>query len=308
MAIEDASGPVSLVVSAAMRVQIVVTLALAITLGCAKDQGEATQTAEPGAGEQASTQGKDPSPTGILDEDAFAALHQLTDEAAPPLRGQTIELGGGHAYLSLPEGVSAPVPAVVVIHEWWGLNDHIRHWTDRLAEAGYAALAVDLYAGEVATDPSAAMALVKTVDPAEAEAMLAAAHAWLASDPRVQADNQGVIGWCFGGGWSLRDAIATPGLDAAVIYYGNPVTDVAQLGKIDAALLGVFANQDQAIPPTVVDEFVKALEDAGKSIELHRYDAVHGFANPSNANYDHAAAADAWAQTRRFLAEHLQAQ
>lgn len=297
-----------------MRRPIVVILVLLTTLvGCAKDKGETSPTVEPDEPTQAARDDgagtpADPSPTGILSEDAFAALHQLTQADAPPLRGQTIELGGGQAYLSLPEGVSGPVPAVLVIHEWWGLNDHIRHWADRLAEDGYAALAVDLYAGGVATDPEGAMALMKAVDPAKAEAMLSAAHELLASDPRFEADKQGVIGWCFGGGWSLRYAIATPGLDAAVIYYGNPVTDPAQLANIDAALLGVFANQDQAIPPPVVDEFAKALEGAGKSIELHRYDAVHAFANPSNAIYDQAAAADAWEHTRRFLAEHLRAQ
>jgi carboxymethylenebutenolidase len=286
-----------------MRFQLAVTLALLTTFGCTKDTAT---TAEPG--ELTDKPTADPSPTGILSEDAFAALHQLTETEAPPLRGQTIDLGGGHAYLSLPEGVSGPVPAVVVIHEWWGLNDHIRHWTDRLAEDGYAALAVDLYAGEAATDPEGAMALMKTVDAAQAQAMLSAAHEFLATDSRIQADKQGVIGWCFGGGWSLRYAIATPGLDAAVIYYGNPVTDPVELGKIDAPLLGVFANQDQAIPPEVVTEFASALEAAGKSIELHRYDAVHAFANPSNAHYDQTAAADAWEHTRKFLAEHLRAQ
>jgi carboxymethylenebutenolidase len=282
----------------------VFTLALLAAPGCAADKGEAAATVEPGESTQAKPSAS-PSPTGILSEDAFAALHQLNGADAPPLRGQTIELGGGHAYLSLPEGVSAPMPAVVVIHEWWGLNDHIRHWSDRLAEDGYATLAVDLYGGEVATDPDGAMRSMKEVDAAKAEAMLHAAHELLASDPRIAADKQAVIGWCFGGGWSLRDAIATPGLDAAVIYYGNPVTDAEQLAKIEAPLLGVFANQDQAIPPTVVDAFAQALEEAGKSIELHRYDAVHAFANPSNANYDQAAAADAWEHTRRFLAEHL---
>ena len=114
-----------------------------------------------------------------------------------------------------------------------------------------------------------------------------------------------MIGWCFGGGWALQDAIAHTEVDAAVIYYGHPVTDPAVLASIDAPLLGVFANQDQAIPPAAVDEFVAALETAGKSIELYRYDAVHAFANPSNAKYDEAAAADAWAHVRAFLAKHL---
>jgi carboxymethylenebutenolidase len=243
--------------------------------------------------------------TGIIDEASFKALHQLTTAEAPPPRGETIDLAGTKAYLALPEGATAPVPAVVVIHEWWGLNDHIRHWTDRLAEDGYAAIAVDLYGGQVATDPDAAMNLMKAVDENTAATIIQAAHQYLAQDPRIDADKQAVIGWCFGGAWSLRDAIANPELDAAVIYYGHPVTDVAALGRIQASLLGVFGNQDAAIPPETVDGFEKALTSAGKSIELHRYDAVHAFANPSNAKYDQASASDAWEHVRKFLAAHL---
>ncbi|PRQ04246.1 Carboxymethylenebutenolidase [Enhygromyxa salina] len=291
-----------------MRPGILASLALLTTLACATEPAPSSTTATPPAGDDEVEPGAsagEPSATGILDEDSFKALHELNADEAPPLHGETIELAGTEAYLSLPEGASAPVPAVVVIHEWWGLNDHIRHWTDRLAEDGYAALAVDLYGGEVASDPDGAMTLMKSVDPAQAQAVLSAAHEFLASDPRVSADKQGVIGWCFGGGWSLRDAIATTDLDAAVIYYGHPVTDPEQLAGINASLLGVFANEDQAIPPETVDEFVKALEAAGKSIELHRYDAVHAFANPSNAKYDQDAAADAWEQVREFLAAQL---
>lgn len=278
------------------------SLAMALTLlsACTKDTPPPTNTptspTEPDA---------KPGLTGLVDEETFKALHELTDAEAPPLFGETVELAGTEAYLSLPEGASAPLPAVIVIHEWWGLNDHIRHWTDRLAADGYAALAIDLYGGQVATDSEGAMALMKGVDEAEALALLGAAHAFLADDPRIAAANQGVIGWCFGGGWALQDAIAHAQVDAAVIYYGRLVTDPARLASIDAPLLGVFANQDQSIPPEAVDEFAAALESAGKSIELHRYDAVHAFANPSNAKYDQAAAADAWSHVREFFAEHL---
>jgi carboxymethylenebutenolidase len=251
------------------------------------------------------TEGGGSSLTGILDEEAFKALHQLKEGAAPELRGEDITLAGTKAYLSLPKTVTAPMPAVIVIHEWWGLNDHVKHWTDRLAEDGYVALAVDLYGGQIATDPDKAMELMKAVDENTAHAILSAARAYLAGDPRFTAEKQGVIGWCFGGAWSLRDAIADPELDAAVIYYGHPITDAAQLAKINAPMLGVFANQDESIPPDVVDGFAKAVEGAGKSIEIHSYDAVHAFANPSNAKYDQKSAADAWNHVRAFLAKHL---
>jgi carboxymethylenebutenolidase len=240
-----------------------------------------------------------------VDEATFKAMHELRTDEAPPLHGVEIELGGGKAYLSLPEGATAPVPAVVVIHEWWGLNDHIRHWADRLAADGYAALAVDLYGGKVATTPDEAMTTMKSVDEAKAKAMLAAAHRFLADDPRVAAKKRGVIGWCFGGGWSLQHAIAEADLDAAVIYYGRLTTDSAQLAKIQAPVLGVFANDDKGIPPEAVDAFEKAMRAAGKSIVVHRYDADHAFANPSGAHYDTAAATDAWTHVREFFATHL---
>ena len=243
--------------------------------------------------------------TGILSEQEFAALHELTDAKAPPPKGIEIELAGAKAYLSLPEGAKAPLPGVVVIHEWWGLNDHIRHWTDRLAADGYAALAVDLYGGQVATTPEQAMETMKKVDDAKARKLLTAAHRFLAEDPRVKAPKRGVIGWCFGGGWSLQQAIMQPDLDAAVIYYGRLDTDPKVLAKIAAPVMGVFGNQDKGIPPEAVDAFAKAMKEAGEPLELHRYDAPHGFANPSGAHYDAQAAEDAWGHVRTFFARHL---
>lgn len=243
--------------------------------------------------------------TGVLDEEAFAALHQLTDAQPPEPRGEMIELGqGGQAYLSLPEG-PGPHPGVIVIHEWWGLNVHIKHWTDRLAADGYAAIAVDLYGGEVATTPDEAMALMKKADPEKAKAQLAAAHTLLATDPRVQAPKRGVIGWCFGGGWSLQSAITLDDLDAAVIYYGRLVEDPEALAKIEAPIFGVFGERDKGIPPEAVASWKAAMESAGRDLQVVTYDAEHAFANPSGAHYDAEAAADAWGKVRSFLATHL---
>ena len=287
-----------------MRVYFTALLLSSIA-ACATGQGDTAPSDTPTTEPATETPAANPL-TGIIDEAAFKALHELTEAEAPPPKGEMIDLAGTKAYLALPEGATAPVPAVVVIHEWWGLNDHIRHWTDRLAEDGYAALAVDLYGGQVASDPEKAMALMKGVDENTAAAIISAAHDFLAQDPRIDADKQGVIGWCFGGSWSLRDAIANPKLDAAVIYYGHPVTDAAALGHINASLLGVFANQDESIPPATVDGFDTALQGVGKTIELHRYDAVHAFANPSSGKYDQASAADAWDHVRVFLKARLQ--
>lgn len=247
-----------------------------------------------------------PSPhTGMLSEEAFKALHQLSPEKVPPGRGQKVEIEGTAMYLSLPEGKGAPLPALVVIHEWWGLNDNIRHWTDRLAEDGYAALAVDLYGGKAATTPDEAMAAMKAVDEKKALATVLAAHDFLEKDPRVKASKTGSIGWCFGGAWSLKLALNEPDLDAAVIYYGHLVTDPAQLKTIKAPILGVFGNKDKAITKESVDDFEKGLKTAGVEHTILRYDADHAFANPSQQRYDEKAAAESWEKVREFLAAKL---
>jgi carboxymethylenebutenolidase len=192
-----------------------------------------------------------------------------------------------------------------VIHEWWGLNEHIMHFTDRLAADGYAALAVDLYSGKVATTPDEAMAAMKAVDAARATKSLLAAHDFLEQDGRVRALRTGVIGWCFGGKWSLELALAEPDLDAAVVYYGHVTTDAKRLATLRPPLLGVFANRDQAIPPATVDEFEKALRAGGKQPTIVRYDADHAFANPSGQRYDAKSAEDAWSKVRAFLAREV---
>lgn len=254
---------------------------------------------------------QDPSPkpttwTGVLDEAEFKKLHDLRAEQAPPARGTEVTLGDGStAYLSLPEHPGPHTAGIVVIHEWWGLNDHVRHWTDRLAADGYAALAVDLYDGKVATTRDEAANNMGAVDESKALNTLHAAMGFLADDSRVRAKKRACIGWCFGGGWSLRLAIAEPRLDAAVIYYGRLDTDPTNLGRIRAPILGVFGNQDRGIPKESVDAFAAAMTAAGRELVLHRFDADHAFANPSSARYEEKAASAAWQATREFLAKHL---
>jgi len=247
-----------------------------------------------------------PEPTGGLTEEQFKALHQPPAGTSIVPRGQMIDLAGTKAYLSLPEG-QAPFPGVTVIHEWWGLNDNVKLWADRLADAGYAALAVDLYGGVVATTADAAMEAMEAVDDAKARATLLAAHQFLHDDPRISASKRGSIGWCFGGHQSLQLAIAAPDLDACVMYYGQPVLDPAELGKIHAALLGHFGTQDQSIPQMKLDDFDAALTAAGVKHEIKRYDAAHAFANPSNPAYDQVNAAAAWESTQAFFAQGLKA-
>ena len=240
-----------------------------------------------------------------LSEEEFKALHELRTDQAPPAQGTMIPLLGGQAYLSLPKNATAPLPAVVMVHEWWGLNDHIKHWADRLANDGYAALAVDLYGGRVAKDPDTAMKLMQGVEDSTSLRILSAALQYLHEDPKIKAEKIGSIGWCFGGHWSLRTAILSPELDACVLYYGRPVTDVEQLKQIHAEVLGVFGNLDQSIPPPAVDEFEAALKQAGVKATILRFNAVHAFANPSNPKYDETSAAAAWKEVRSLFARTL---
>lgn len=243
-----------------------------------------------------------PASTGPLSEAEFKAMHEPPTSPPKNLKGQVIDLNGTKAYLSLPEG-TGPFPAIVVIHEWWGLNGNIEHWADRIAGTGWAALAIDLYGGKVATTPDEAMAAMKGVDQDKAKATISAAIDFVSKDPRIAAKKRAVIGWCFGGGWSLQTALAHPELDGVIMYYGQLETDPAKLGVIKGKLLGVFGNRDKGIPPAEVDKFEAALKQANVRSSIYRYDAEHAFANPSNPKYDEKSAGDAWGHVLAFLDE-----
>ena len=213
-----------------------------------------------------------------------------------------------HGYLARPQNVKGPLPAVIVIHEWWGLNDNIRHMADRLAGEGYVALAVDLYGGHSATTPAAAQALMKQVfaHTADAKSNLRQAYDYLHA--KQEAPRIGVIGWCFGGGWSLQTALMLPDkIDATVMYYGRPVNDVSALSKLKGPLIGFFGEEDHGITVADVNAFQAALKQAHVNAEIHEYPhAGHAFANPSGRNYRADAAKDAWTRTVRFFKRYLQ--
>ncbi len=243
--------------------------------------------------------------TGAISEAEFKKLHELKKDVVPPRKGTMIEIAKAKAYLSLPAGMKAPLPGVVVIHEWWGLNENVMYWTDRLAAEGYAAVAVDLYDGTVATTPAEAMGAMRKVDEKRATEIMLAALRFLKEDPRVQAKKRASIGWCFGGGMSLKLALAAPDLDAAVLYYGHPETEAKTLEMLKAPLLAIYGTKDKSIPSSVVKEFDEALTNAKKEHKVLSYDADHAFANPSNPHYDEKNAGAAWAEVRAFLAGHL---
>ncbi len=212
-------------------------------------------------------------------------------------------------YLSKPANATEPLPGLIVIQEWWGLNDHIKAMTDRLAAEGYVALAVDLYNGGVATTREEASALMGAAleNPAAIDANLTAAYAYL--DGTENAPKIASIGWCLGGTMSLKTALLLPDrLDAAVIYYGGILeTDPAKLAPLQMPILGLFGELDQRPTPETVREFEAALNQAGKDARIHLYaDADHAFSNPTGNRYNAAAAEDAWEKTTAFLAETLQ--
>jgi carboxymethylenebutenolidase len=275
-----------------------IVLALALLAACGPSSKPVASVTTPA--ETAKVETSTPAQTGPLTEAEFKALHAPPTAGPEKVNGEVIDLKGTKAYLSLPSG-TGPFPAIVVIHEWWGLNANIEHWADRLASAGWAALAVDLYSGAVTTTPDAAMAAMKAVDPVKAKATIKTAIDFLGADARVKATTRAVIGWCFGGGWSLQTALAQPELQGAIIYYGQLETDPTKLSAIKGRVLGIFGTQDKGIPPEQVAKFDEALTAAKVEHEIHSYDAPHAFANPSNPKYDETSAADAWTHVLAFL-------
>lgn len=215
------------------------------------------------------------------------------------------ELVYGH--FVFPADMVDPLPAVIVIHEWWGLNDNIRAMADRLAGEGYIVLAVDLFGGKSATAPEQARHQMLEVveNPEAARENIQKAYDFVsmtAGAPRI-----GSLGWCFGGGWSLNTAMLLgDDLDAAVIFYGQVSDDEEKLRPITSPILGLFGDLDQGISVGSVQRFEEALQRLRKNHVIHIYPgADHAFANPTGSAYNAVAAEDAWQKTLEFLNLHL---
>jgi len=215
------------------------------------------------------------------------------------------ELRYGH--FVIPADMVDPLPAIIVIHEWWGLNDGVRAVADRLAGLGYIVLAIDLYGGKIAATPADARKLMLGVveNPEDAKANIRQAYQFL--ELTAGAPSIGSLGWCFGGGWSLNTALLFPDqLDATVIYYGQVTDDEAKLEPLNVPILGIFGAEDKGIPVASVRGFEQALKNLSKDYEIEVYPGVgHAFANPSGNNYNAEAADKAWRRTVAFLNRHL---
>jgi carboxymethylenebutenolidase len=205
----------------------------------------------------------------------------------------------------LAKAQRANAPGVVVIQEWWGLQDQIKGITDRFAAAGYDALAPDLYAGTVVPyhDREAAakeMQSLNFLDATDQNVRGAVLHLKQAGAPKV-----GLTGFCLGGAVTIIGACRIPELSAAVPFYGIPPEQVAKPADVKVPLQAHFATQDDWCTPAAVDAFEAALKAAGKTAEVFRYDAQHAFVNEQRDVYDKAAAELAWDRTLKFLATHL---
>lgn len=211
------------------------------------------------------------------------------------------------SFLATPTG-TGPHPALVVIQEWWGLNDWVKDQARALAKEGYVALAVDLYRGKVADKQEDAHQLMMGAPPDRILRDLKAAYAYLQGRKDVKAAKIGAVGWCMGGRFALALATEEPKLAAAVAYYGAPPTEPAAIASIKAPILGNFGGDDKGPAPDQVRAFEAAMKAAGKTIDVKIYDgAGHAFANVNNpwGGYREPAAKDAWARTVAWFAKYL---
>jgi len=228
----------------------------------------------------------------------------ISDTAAF-LEGSSVDYGGHTGFLAIPDG-EGPYPAVLLIHEWWGLNDNIKDLAIDYSLQGYVALAVDLYGGEVATESSQARVLATAVrsDMDGAFDNLQQGVAYLKGRSDVN-DQLASIGWCFGGGWSYEMAKNDLGVDASVIYYGqfNPEDD---LSKMRATILGHFGEEDTSILVDDVNALEVKLNTLSGDHQVFIYpNAGHAFANEGGSRFHEASAQAAWERTLEFLSKEL---
>lgn len=232
------------------------------------------------------------------------------------LQNKTVEyFPDSQGYLVYPvssnDTVGKKLPAVVMIHEWWGLNENIKNMANLLAKQGFVVLAADLYKGEVANNPERAMQLVQIVRNNQNNSInnLQSAVKYLSLLPNVDSSKIASLGWCFGGGQSLQLALNSQDhpLAATILYYGTPlVTDKALLSKIKWPVLGIFGDKDQSIPIEEINQFGNSLNQSGITNNIHIYKGVgHAFANPSGDNYAPKETEDAWQKTLSFLKKYV---
>ena len=238
------------------------------------------------------------------------AISAMAAEGHAAAEGHKVHYRSGDetidGFLYLPSG-KGPFPALVVIHEWWGLTPWVKQQASDLAHQGYAALAIDLYRGKVATTADEAHEIMRGVPEDRANRDLLAATAYLRTLTTVDAKRMGSIGWCMGGGYAFDLAVLDPKLKVAVVNYGHLAADDATLKKIHASILGIFGGKDQGIPVADINKFESQMRALGKKVEIHIFpDAGHAFENSENKKgYREEDAKLARKYTANFLARNL---
>jgi len=210
--------------------------------------------------------------------------------------------GNAPGYLAVPDGERGP--AVIVLQEWWGLDEHIRSVCDRFAAEGFYALAPDLYRGETTTQPSEAEQKMMAMSMDQVEKDMCGAADYLGSQPGVEGPGVGAVGFCLGGGLAVWAAASCPNIVAAVSYYYVMPHGKPDFSAIKGPVLGHFGTADEFIPPEEAKKLESELRDAGVETTFHYYDgAGHAFFNDTNrlGTYDKEHAETSWQRTVGFL-------
>ena len=233
----------------------------------------------------------------VLADPVLAAM------AASELETVTIRTASGRSAQAALAKPKSKGPAILLLHEWWGLNDQIKTVAREFAENGYLALAIDLYDGKIAKNADEAGKYMGALDRPAAIDLMSAAIDFLKEHP-LSTGRIGTVGWCMGGGLSLDASLARP-VDATVIYYGQVTHPTSDLKKLKGPVLGHFAERDQWIDHAMVDTFAARLKEAGKMADIRWYEADHAFANPTGDHYQKPDADLAWRRTLDFFAANL---
>lgn len=273
----------------------IVVVGLLVLAGCSSESGDAS--------------GPTPVPSVAAPKAGTSTLPQ-SERAVDAESLPYAEIGEQlvYGYFTFPSDMIEPLPAIILVHDWWGLNDNVRAEASRLAAAGYMVLAIDLYGGESVTYVESArakmIAVLEQPDDVASNLQQAIEFVRIAGAPRIA-----TLGWGLGGGLSLDAAILYPEhIDSAVIFYGRVSDDPERLRQINAPVLGFFGERDRGIKIAAVREFEAAMQRLRLDLTLKIYEGIgHGFADPLRSGYDPDAAADAWNRTLEFLDSNLSA-
>lgn len=238
---------------------------------------------------------------------AFASMHEAPNYyklQAPA--GHTVSFTAADGSTAIGYEIKSKTKSnkwIFVIQEWWGLNDYIKRESDILSKEldNVNVLAIDMYDGKVAATPDSAMKLMQAAKTERLENIVKGALAHAGTNAKIY-----TIGWCFGGMWSLQTTLLA-GKQAAgcVMYYGRPENNLEKLKTLNCDVIGFFGNQDRSPSPEVVTKFESDMQTVGKKLTAYKYEANHGFANPSNPSFNKAATEDAHAKAVAFLKEHM---